>query len=129
MKKMKLLCGLMLLAGISVSGTALADRGHGGRGHVGIGVYLGTPYLYPYYLYPSPYYYPYSYYPPVVVTPAQPPVYIEQPESQSAPQDVAPSAREEYYWYHCDKPEGYYPYIKACPGGWQKVEPTPPPQP
>ncbi len=129
MKRMKLLCGLTLLVGISVSETALADRGHGGRGHVGIGVYLGTPYLYPYYPYPSPYYYPYSYYPPVVVTPAQPPVYIEQQESQPTPQDVAPSENEAYYWYHCDKPEGYYPYIKACPSGWQKVEPTPPPQP
>lgn len=128
MKKIKLLV-LMLLVGIFVSETAFA-RDHSRRGgHVGIGVYLGTPYFYPYYpYYPYPYY-PYSYYPPVVVTPAQPPVYIEQPEQQSAPQQTDPSENEGYYWYHCDKPEGYYPYIKECPSGWQKVEPTPPPQP
>jgi hypothetical protein len=129
MTKMKLLSGLILLAGISVSGVALADRGHGSRGHIGIGVYLGTPYLYPYYPYPSPYYYPYSYYPPVVITPAQPPVYIEQQEVQPAPQQIPPSAPATYFWYHCDKPEGYYPYIKECAAGWQKVEPTPPPKP
>ena len=126
MRNMKLLCSLMLLIGVSVSGTALADRGHGhgghgghrGHGHVGVGLYFGIPYAYP--LYPPPYYYPYpyAYYPPA---PAQPPVYIEQQE--------APVTSDEYYWYHCDKPEGYYPYIKECPNGWQKVEPTPPPQP
>lgn len=120
MRNMKLLCSLMLLIGISISGTALADRGrgHGGHGHVGVGLYFGVPYAYP--LYPPYYYpyYPYSYYPPV---PAQPPVYIEQRE--------APAVPEDYYWYYCDKPEGYYPYIKKCPNGWQKVEPTPPPQP
>lgn len=128
MKKFKLLCGLLLLVGASVSGTAFADRGHGGHGHVGVGLYFGVPYSYPYYASPyygSPYYYPYSYYPPVVVTPAQPPVYIEQQSTQP----VSPQASESYYWYHCDKPEGYYPYIKDCPGGWQKVTPTPPPQP
>ena len=129
MTKMKLLSGLILLAGISVSGVALADRGHGSRGHIGIGVYLGTPYLYPYYPYPSPYYYPYSYYPPVVITPAQPPVYIEQQELQPVPQQISPSAPATYFWYHCDKPEGYYPYIKECATGWQKVQPTPPPKP
>jgi hypothetical protein len=30
-----------------------------------------------------------------------------------------------YYWYYCSNPEGYYPYIKSCPGGWAKVVPTP----
>ena len=135
MKKIKLLCGLMLVAGVSMSGTALADRGHGGHGgghgggHFGFGLYLGAPY-YPYsyypYPYPYPYAYPYGYYPPTVVTPAQPPVYIEQGTSQEAPQQ-APAQSDNYYWYHCDKPDGYYPYIKECPGGWQKVAPTPPP--
>jgi hypothetical protein len=131
MGNMKLLCGLMLLAGISISGVAFAAGGHGGsgHGHVGVGLYFGIPY--PYQYYPSPYYYypyPYPYYPPVMVQPSQPPVYIEQGEAQSVPQQ-ATVAPENYYWYHCDKPEGYYPYIKECPSGWQKVSPTPPPQP
>jgi len=30
------------------------------------------------------------------------------------------------YWYHCDNPPGYYPYVKACPGGWQVVPAIPP---
>ena len=133
MKKIKLLCGLMLVAVVSMSGTALADRGHGGHGgghgggHFGFGLYLGAPfYPYSYYPYPYPYAYPYGYYPPTVVTPAQPPVYIEQGTPQEAPQQ-APAESDNYYWYHCDKPDGYYPYIKQCPGGWQKVAPTPPP--
>lgn len=130
----KLLGCLMLLAVIFVSETAYADRphrhgGHAGHGHVGIGFYFGAPYSYPYYPFPYyPYpYYPYSYYPPpVVVAPApeQPPVYIEQ--APSATQQADP---ESYYWYYCEKSEGYYPYVKECPGGWQKVAPTPPSQP
>jgi len=141
MKNIKLLCGLMLLVGVSISGAALADRGHGGHGghgfgHVGVGFYFGAPYPYSYYpspyypspYYPSPYYYPYPYYPPVVSVPAQPQAYIEQGSTQPAPQ-LAPATSENYYWYHCDKPDGYYPYIKECLVGWQKVTPTPPPQP
>lgn len=129
MRIIKLLSSVFLLAGIFVSGTALADRGHGGHRHVGIGLYFGEPY-YPYY---PPYYYPYQYYyPPVMAAPAQPPVYIEQQDQ--APSQISPAIPQQatpdsYYWYHCDKPEGYYPYIKNCPDGWQKVAPTPPPQP
>jgi len=65
---------------------------------------------------PGPWY-PYGYYaaPPVVIQ-QQPPVYV-QPEQQ-----------EENYWYYCQNPQGYYPYIKSCEGGWMKVVPdvTPP---
>jgi hypothetical protein len=66
----------------------------------------------------GPPYYPYGPYysePPVVV-PQQPPAYVEpspQPEAQ-------------YYWYFCQKPEGYYPYVKKCPDGWLKVIPPVP---
>ncbi|HVV64061.1 MAG TPA: hypothetical protein VHC42_01230, partial [Rhizomicrobium sp.] len=28
-------------------------------------------------------------------------------------------------WYHCNKPEGYYPYVKNCSGGWEQVPATP----
>ena len=60
---------------------------------------------------------PYGYYsPPPVVIQQQPPVYV-QPEQQ-----------EENYWYYCPDPQGYYPYIRDCAGGWMKVVPdaTPP---
>ncbi|HEX8978230.1 MAG TPA: hypothetical protein VF811_00860 [Parasulfuritortus sp.] len=115
MKLHKPLAGLMLLAGLALSGSALADHhhGHGGfHGHVGI--YLGTPF--PYYPDPWPYYYPY--YQPLIVSP--PPVYIQQ----------SPPAAEsgDYYWYHCDNPQGYYPYVQTCPDGWQRVVPSPPPR-
>lgn len=121
----KLLGSLMLFTVIFASETAYADRPyrHGGHARVGIGFYFGVPYSYPYYAYPYPYY-PYPYYPPVVVTPAQPPVYVEQ-----APSTNQQATPDNYYWYYCEKSDGYYPYIKECPSGWQKVSPTPPPQP
>ncbi len=42
------------------------------------------------------------------------PVYQEQPQT---------AARQ--YWYYCQDPAGYYPYVKECPRGWQPVSPTP----
>ncbi len=108
---------------LTISFNAAADRHHGGHGHghPGFGFYFGVPafprsYYYPY----DPFYYPY--YPPAVVTvPSEPPVYIERerpaPQSQQFP---------EGYWYYCSNPEGYYPYIKECPGGWRQVDPIPP---
>jgi len=125
MRKSGLLCGLMLMAGLSISGTAMADRW--GHGHGGVEFYFGAPY-HPYYPYPyyAPYpYYPYPYPPQVVVVPQpQPPVYVEQP--QSAPTQSAPPPQASNSWYHCDNPDGYYPYVKECPGGWKAVVPTPP---
>jgi hypothetical protein len=61
-------------------------------------------------------YYPYYQAPPVVIE-RQPPVYIE-PE---------PEPEEQTYWYYCRNPQGYYPYVKQCPGGWMKVVPSPVP--
>jgi hypothetical protein len=94
-------------------------HGHGGHyGHSSFGFYFGAPfYSYPYNSYPyqNPYYYP----PAVVTVPATPPVYIQQ----------SPPVAQQYpsgYWYYCDNPEGYYPYIKECLNGWQQVAPIPP---
>lgn len=61
--------------------------------------------------------YPYPYYaPPPVIIQQQPPVYVQ------------PQQQEDTYWYYCPDPQGYYPYIRDCPGGWMKVIPdaTPP---
>ena len=30
------------------------------------------------------------------------------------------------YWYYCQNPPGYYPYVQYCYGPWQPVPPTPP---
>ncbi|MBI1285886.1 MAG: hypothetical protein GC183_16400 [Thiobacillus sp.] len=122
-----------LLLGVcmaGVSGWALADRGHGGyyghpvyRGYsnVGVGIVIDPLYYRPW-LYPGPYYYPpYGYpYPPIVTVPAAPPVYIER--AQNAEAVPPPSAS----WYYCANPQGYYPYVENCPGGWQAVAPRPP---
>jgi hypothetical protein len=84
-----------------------------------VGFYIGAPFPY-YYGYGYPYPYPY-YYPPAVVTaPAPQQNYIIQ--QPMAPAQQNPSAS---YWHYCKDPEGYYPYIKECPSGWQLVEPTP----
>lgn len=116
-----LLSGLLLA---SVSGVSVADRGHGrhgGHADVGVGIVV-NPFWYdswPGSYYYSPYYYPPYYYPPAVVTvPATPPVYIEREDDSAA----APGTS---YWYYCADPQGYYPDVKECPGGWRAVSPQP----
>jgi hypothetical protein len=46
------------------------------------------------------------------------------------PQGVTPPAelgqQQSSYWHFCRNPEGYYPYVKECPGGWMKVAPPKP---
>jgi len=87
----------------------------GGWGWWGPGAFLGgaafgAALAYPYYAYPYPYGgypYPYAY--------SQPP----QPQVYAEPQQE--------YWYYCKDPQGYYPYVANCPGGWMRVAPTPPP--
>ena len=59
-------------------------------------------------------YYPNYVSPPVVVE-QQPPIYVQ------------PEQPQESYWYYCQNPQGYYPYVQNCPGGWMKVVPQPAP--
>lgn len=124
MKLSKPFFALTALMAVLASAPAHAD--HYYYGGTRVGVVIGAPgywsYPGPYYPYP-PYPYPYYSYPPIVVTPAEPPTYVEQ---APAPQPQAQPAND---WYYCRKPEGYYPYVKQCPGGWQRVAPQPPPQP
>jgi hypothetical protein len=56
---------------------------------------------------------------------AAPPVIIYRPPVYIQPQHVYVQRRQEGadYWYYCDNPQGFYPYIKSCPGGWMKVVP------
>ena len=116
MQSLKTLALIALLTAWALAGgSALAHDGHGGygghfhggghRGHSG--VFLGAPtFVWP--MYPFPDYYS----PPVVVVP--PPVYIERGQPAG-------------YSYYCTDPQGYYPDVQVCPGGWQPV-PAPPPQ-
>ncbi len=56
----------------------------------------------------------------IVDEPVQPSVTFVQPVSPPPP----PASAQ--VWYHCRRPEGYYPYIPTCPSGWQTVPAVPP---
>jgi len=117
---------MALMLSIPMPGYARGGGGHFAGGHIGgFGGYRGGGHVvvrggYGWGWWPwavggaivgstlaSPYYYP----PPPVVVQAPPTVYV-QPEQQQAD-----------YWYYCQSPQGYYPYVKSCPGGWMKVVP------
>ena len=113
---------LLAVAGFVASAPALAGGGHGhSHSHVSVGVGFGFGYPgfgYPYWGGPwGPWGYPYYYPAPVVVQ--QPVTYIEQ-----NPQ-AAPASANAGWWYYCDQSRGYYPYVRECPTGWQRVPPTP----
>lgn len=121
MKCIKILLTAALCA--TWAGTSWADGRHHHHHHHGhgarLGVYVGVPFGFGWYS-PTPYYYPQYYYAPPVVVRQAPQVYIERAAPQPAPQAEA-------YWHYCSNPAGYYPYVQQCPGGWQRVVPTPPP--
>ena len=95
---------------------------HSGGSHVYFGGYFGFPfYAYPYGYYPFSYYpygYPYTY-------PAYPYTYPDYSNTYDQP-TLYSEPEQPYSWYYCREPEGYYPYVTSCPGGWTKVVPTPP---
>jgi hypothetical protein len=120
-----------VLCASAIPGYTRGGRGHGGGGHgfhgghsfhgghrwgglgvtIGVGPYWG-PYWWPYsYPYAYSYVYPYTYLPQVYVQPSQP-LSIQPPSSPPV-------------WYYCDNPQGYYPYVQQCPGGWRTVPQSP----
>jgi hypothetical protein len=113
-KRLKWLGMLVLLAGLLLVSPV--------PGYARVSVFIGpgivvpfgpfwTPYWAPYaYPYAYPYGYPYAYPPVVVQPPSQ--VYVQPPPAQPA-------------WYYCDNPQGYYPYVQQCPGGWKQVPARP----
>ena len=130
------------------SGGGRSGGGHFGGGHfggsrVGVGVFIGAPFFgyYPpaYNYYPPTYYDPGYYYPPSAAVPYSPPAYIEQGNAPPAPAPYSPPAYGEQgnappapapsqanWWYYCAGTQSYYPYVRQCPGGWQRVSPQPP---
>jgi hypothetical protein len=125
----KIIIIVVAISALVVSGPpSVFARGHGhghgyGYGHgshvsVNGGIWLGPGWgaAWPGPFYPSYYpYYPYRYYAPRVVVEPRQEGYISQ----------SPGPEGDDYWYYCRKPEGYYPYINKCPGGWMKVVPPP----
>ncbi len=96
---------LVVLALVTSSAAALA------HGRVYFGLNVG-PYWGPWYFPPA------YYYPPVVER--QEPIIIQQ---------QAPVAPPPAYWYFCRPVNAYYPYVKECPSGWERVPAQPPGQP
>ena len=86
----------------------------GPRVFFGIGV---GPVFPPYPVYPYPLY-PYPYPAPPVIVEQPPPVIVQSPPPAPPPQ----------YWYYCEDPKGYYPYVPQCPRGWMQVVPRTSPE-
>jgi len=105
MKKIGLsFLALFFVACLMVEG---ADAHRYGYRRGGARIYLGFPIV------AGPLWYPYRHYPAPPIIVEQPTVYVQQPRQEKI-----------NYWYYCENPEGYYPYIKTCPGGWMKVLPN-----
>jgi hypothetical protein len=103
-----------------------------GRVRGGVFLNFGVPwpgyYWGPRYYYGPPAYYYDDYYAPrtVIIERPNPPTYIERSDVESAP---PPSqVQPQHWWYWCPTAEKYYPYVKECSGGFQKVpaQPVPP---
>jgi hypothetical protein len=95
---------------------------HGGHSRVSIGLGwggYGYPY-YPYYPYSyAPYYWPYYTAPyAYAASAATAPVYVERGGAQA----------QSGSWYYCQQLNGYYPYVRECPGQWTPVPMQPPAQ-
>jgi hypothetical protein len=140
----------LILLALASAATASAHGYGRGYGHgyygprlgfgigVGVGIALSSypSYYSPYYgnsYYASPYYarpyYPYNREVVVntVYTSAPTTVYPERSYAvSSGPAQTISSASEPESgdtssWYYCHNPDGFYPSIKACSSGWQRV--------
>lgn len=135
MRTLRLSLGVAVVMMILFTGVMASARGgghRGGRGGSHFGIVIGGPYWgpawYSPYYYPlyDPFYYPFYYpYAPVVTAPSVPEEYIERPRNEQSYESSEPSG----FWYYCRKSKAYYPYVKECPGGWQKVPAQPPSEP
>jgi hypothetical protein len=112
-KKLKWLGRIVLLAALLLVSAV--------PGYARVSVFIGPGVVVPFGPFWAPYWAPYAYpyaYPPVVVAPP-PPVYV-QPSPPVSVQPPPPAS-----WYYCDNPQGYYPYVQQCPGGWRQVPARP----
>jgi len=101
--------------GARVAPFAGGARFHGGHFHTR--VFIGGAVFAPVF-FPAPYYY----YPPAYYPPAYYPAYYPPATEYVAPEPAPAPA----YWYYCPDSRAYYPYVRECPSGWQRVAPQPP---
>ena len=52
-----------------------------------------------------------------------PPIYVGPPVAVYAPPAYYSAPSVPTYWYYCQNPAGYYPYVSQCPRGWLTVVP------
>ena len=141
-------CIVTILAAVALaSAPAFAQRGHHGHGGGHFwgpfgGLVLGSAIVYSamqprtVYYQPRVTYWPYG--PVAMVGPdsasayyadpsyAGPPATSIPPPPQGGAQVSALSAPGSEWWYFCKDPNGYYPYVRDCKTGWEKISPTPP---
>ena len=114
---------LMAFATLSTTPAYADGRYDHGGGHGGSGGWwiipalIGGAFVYeltrpPEYFPPEPVYVTPS---PLLSAPSSPPAY--------APGDVPAQGQN---WYFCAASNGYYPYVRSCPNGWETVPVNPP---
>ncbi len=117
---------ILMFAGIAMAGGGHWHGGgywHGGWGwgwpYYGLGLATGAFLSYPYYYYPYyPYYSYYPYYP-----------YTYAPTYRPSQRVIVRERKRamDTWYYYCRQSHAYYPYVRRCPGGWEKVPALPPP--
>ncbi len=150
----RMLAALLALAALAAAAPAAAHGPYwgGGRGYwygPSVRLYYGGPWWWGTAgYYGSPYWAPYAYPPPVyvtgapgVVTSTSGVVYIERDQGVTSTGQTPPAAATPpppaatappappaagQWWYLCDSPRGAYPYVRECPGGWERVPAVPP---
>lgn len=148
-RRLRPLAFALALAGgaLPLASTAEAGGWHGGGWHGGwhgggwggwhggccwggssFSLFFGFP---AYSYYPSyPAYQAYPYYPPYPAygyAPSYAPSYYPpSPPVTMAQQGPPPGPAPVQYWYYCDNPRGYYPYVQNCGTGWKPVPAQPP---
>jgi len=141
MKLRASILAIIAAGSLAAAPAAWADRGRGyGHGHFWgpFGFLVGSAILYsavqPRTVYYGP---PVAYLPygpvttlgqPYYVDPiyVSPPVVSIPPPPQGGSQVSALGMPGSEWWYFCKDPNGYYPYVRECQSGWEKVSPTPP---
>ncbi len=130
MKKLGLIFFSVIFTTVMMADVSLADRPHRGRSYYYNDFHRHGIDHWPHRGYPGVFVRPFHGFRLHLSTPMiihRPPVYIHEPTpvyiQRQAPVYVDQAQDEASYWYYCDNPQGYYPYIKTCPGGWMKVVP------
>jgi hypothetical protein len=133
-----LLASSVAWAGGSFHGRGFSHHGQRHHGHhhsrARVDIIIGAPLAGSWYYrthpgyYAQPPYYAYSY-PPAIAMQSSPPVYIERGDQQDEKQDQLQLQQPPAHYYYCTNPQGYYPYVRVCPRGWEQVPAQPSPTP